>query len=211
MSEKHNERLWRQYQYNIANGLQFSLYELGIPIGKRPFMPLASMGEADEKVVIELLDAWAQIDGAKNENISDERKIVELCLAFIDAARRGEVLLTQEFLDKGVPVNFQDPRIQATAMHFVSTLGHHDVADLLLAQDGIDLLSRDVFGRQAWNNAQLFGYADEAFQDKILTATQKQAKFESIDLMAEHQEQLREWLTQPWYTDLMWALENFPR
>lgn len=211
MSEFNKERLWRHYQYNITNGIQFSLYELGVPVGKRPFMPLASMGDADEKVVVELLNLWHEINRTKGEGMCDERKIVELGVDFIKAAKRGNATLVQEFLDKGVPVNFQDPRIQATAIHFVSTQGFHDVADILLAQDGIDLLIRDIFGRQAWNNAQLFGYADEAFQEKILAATQKQAALEGVDLMAEHQEHMREWITQPWYTDLMWILEHHPR
>jgi hypothetical protein len=158
----------------------------------------------------ELIDVWNSLFGdtdlsPRDEKMTDERKIVELGLEFLDAADKVRAKHFYNLLIAGVPVNFQHPKYLETAIHITcSRNAANAFTELLLDHPETDLLLRDQFGRQAWNNAELFGI-DTDLAGRVLSDTLKQVKQKRISLetfQQEYQEHLSIWINQEWYYHL---------
>lgn len=104
-----------------------------------------------------------------------------------------------------MPVNFQHPQYLETAIHITCSRNvANALTERLLTHREIDLLLRDQFGRQAWNNAELFGINPELAK-RVLDATLKQVEQQQINLETfrqEYQKYLSSWMDQEWYWHL---------
>lgn len=77
---------------------------------------------------------------------------------FLKAAERGDIRELQRYIDKvGVPVNYQDPLHQETALHIVAACRARKALRLLLKTGQINFLLRDRKGRLASEMAYLYG------------------------------------------------------
>lgn len=213
MDEREKERLWRDYQQGIFSGSLHSLQDWGVAVG--PITTFILTGhpkwekEAEDRAN-RLLAAWKRQHESKtapqNETEkTDERKIFDLCLEFLEAADKVRPQRIDELLEAGVPVNFQHPRYLETALHITcSRNAANALTERLLACPGIDLLIRDQFGRQPWNNAELFGI-DPALAERVLDATLEQLEKEQLsrdDFERDYREYLSSWMSQEWYFHL---------
>lgn len=202
-------RLWRIYQTNIASGRQFSLRDWGLPIGESQWSGLVSSEAASGREVVDaLLARWEQQSGArapgKEGAMSDEQKLVTLGLEMLDAANRRVDERLFGILDGGFPINFQHPRFLETAAHVVcSKSDNATTIRRLLSRPEIDLLLRDQFGRQPWNNAQYFGVEPDLVEF-ITAQTLDQANAQGIleQFHAEHKRYLAEWIHEEWFFHL---------
>lgn len=213
MDDRSNSRFWRLYQRNVASRVQFSLRDLGVAVGPVTTYGLVSTGpgEAVDRLRVErLVTLWLASAGAtsvfeKEEEMSDERKIVSLCMEFLESAERVYEKRFHELLDAGVPVNFQHPRDLETAIHITCTSNlANALTERLLTHPDIDLLIRDAVGRQPWNNAVLFRI-DQALADRVAEATMRQVDRQGIDrtdFEREHREYLARWMNEDWYWHL---------
>ncbi len=213
MRNRERDRLWRRYLQNVGAGLQHSLRDWGIPVGQEGSFGLVSDAQSDKEVqerVARLIAMWvSQADdtdaSGKGGEMTDERKIIELGLEFLKAADQVRPQRFYKLLDAGVPVNFQHPQYLETAIHITCSRNvANALTERLLTHREIDLLLRDQFGRQAWNNAELFGINPELAK-RVLDATLKQVEQQQINLETfrqEYQKYLSSWMDQEWYWHL---------
>ncbi len=221
---RERQRLWRLYQRNLSEGRQFSLRDWGLPLGQRAqqgFVP--SGGQTDsaaQRVVENLLVLWETERALDTERAEDqgkdlaltdgpddsvtEQKVVQLCLDFLTAVDRVNQLQFDQLMAAEIPVNFQHPQHLETALHIACSRPEAaPMVETLLERSDIDLLLRDRFGRQAWNNATFFGI-DPALTERVVQATEAQAK-EEMGLETFYQDYrtyLAQWMDQPWYQGL---------
>lgn len=86
-----------------------------------------------------------------------ERARLRLCRAFMEAARHGDAQGVARGIEKGVDINYQDPRSLQTALHGAAATSGRDVVRLLVATNKCDYLLRDGQGRLASELAEKFG------------------------------------------------------
>ena len=214
MKRRDRIRLWRLYQHNIRHNKQFSLRELDVPVGEDRSRHFVNVGQLDpqlQKKVDRLLALWQQHRQAVDHNrddsdVDDEQKIVELGLAFWEAAEHVRRQPFYELLATGVPVNFQHPQFLETALHVTcSRNAANDLTEHLLDHPEIDLLLRDQFGRRAWNIATFFRIQPD-LTDRVFQATLQQAIEDEGQTAEEFQQDyhrdLSKWMCTEWYATL---------
>ena len=212
MNNREREQLWQLYRVNIAEGRQYSLRDWGLLLGKANKLGFVNLVEGEleaQAVVAKLINTWVSSTGAliapeKAKGMSDEQKIVELGIDFLSAAEWVETTRFNQLLEAGVPVNFQHPRDLETAIHITSSRNSaNTLTEQLLLHSEIDLLLRDKFGRQAWNNAEFFGI-ERGLAGRVLDATEQQAEDQTgLDVFyQEYQDYLRQWINQLWFCHL---------
>ncbi|GEM_PF-2699682 len=213
MNNRERDWLWRHYRQNTDAGSMHSLRDWGVAVGEEISLGLVGDAQSEKDAqerVEKLIAKWTflltdQNTPGKGREMSDERKIVELCMEFLEAADKRRVDRFNELLDDGVPVNFQHPKYLETAIHITcSNKFANALTERLLAHPEIDLLLRDQFGRQPWNNAELFGI-DTELAERVLNATLEQVEEQQIGkdtFYQEYQEYLSEWMNSEWYFHL---------
>ena len=95
-------------------------------------------------------------------------------------AQAGNEVDLAELLDAGAPVNFQDRRSGATALHYIAGGAARPAFRVLSQASGLDYLVRDKAGRLAWELAAIAG--DQALERLIAIKTRKQAEAQGIEL-----------------------------
>lgn len=90
--------------------------------------------------------------------IEREKKLLDLGLAFFEAAGYNDVPYGKAYIEAGLPVNFQHPVSGKTALHEACAHAvHPDFAYMLLETDDCDLLLKDKRGRLPYQLAYEFG------------------------------------------------------
>jgi hypothetical protein len=186
---------WRHYESNTQDGNLPSLSDLGLKAGE----PAASR----------LLDYWNANSHSFYEhrmNLSDEQKLLDVCLQFLQEARQAQVAKVREYLEMGVPINVQHPRHKITALHCATFENvdedYRKLARFLLDNDHeINFLLEDSFGRNPWHCAMLFGF-DKALTAEIYERTKMQADKIGLDLKADLERKLDTWKRSTWFAAL---------
>ena len=114
---------------------------------------------------------------ADDEKARFEELLGKELLTAADAAK--ETVLA-ELLDAGAPVNFQDRRSGATALHYIAGGAARSAFRVLSQAPGLNYLLRDKAGRLAWELAATAG--DQALERLIAFKTRKQAKAQGVEL-----------------------------
>jgi hypothetical protein len=211
----------------VENGELLSLRELGLPVGKRTrrgFAPALGDEVMAKAVVDRLIALWTRTQGKdaqamrqqKMEKLvrhweqtqghvitDEERQILELGVKFLDDVAFGRIDSAREILDAGLPINFQHPIHQETALHIAaSKVQLNDFTNELLDTGECDLLIRDRFGRLAMNTAVFFNPDSEELIDRLARETKAAADEEGIDLLEEEAQYRQQWFTQNWFLRL---------
>ena len=210
------DKLWRTYEEAVENGDIPGLESLGLT-GLRKKSRLGFTGlsvpetEAQSARIHKLLDLWLRIYGkdaaAMKEEFStsspdqQERRIFELGMALLEAARTARVDEIKELLGAGVPINFPHPVNGQTVAHIVASGASIGIAKFIVDTDQCDYLIRDRLGKQPWNNAAFFN-PDPEVAELFLLKTKEQAQREGVNLFEEHKAYLRKWFREPWYNNL---------
>lgn len=100
---------------------------------------------------------------------------------FLFAAERGRVEQVQDFLDAGVPINYQDPVTGKTALHEAAGSCARPLILAMIKNEECDFLIRDKRGRLASELAFVIG-DDPALARLLRIKEVKQAKSEGITL-----------------------------
>lgn len=213
------DRLWQAYEVAIDNGDIPSLESLGVTgLKKRSRLGFTSLSVpeteaqlAANQTIQKLLDLWQRIYGKdvaamKKEFIASnldqqERRIFELGMALLEATKTARLNEMKELIDAGVPMNFQHPVNEQTALHIVASGGSMGLVEILVNTNKCDYLIRDKLGKQPWNNADFFN-PDPEIKELILAKTKEQAAQEGVNLFEEHKTYLRKWFREPWYNNL---------
>lgn len=108
-------------------------------------------------------------------------EVAKLEHAFIQASRRGNLDKLQEYIDKGVSINAQDPVLGQTALHTAAAGRARKALRVLLKTNQCDFLLRDNQGRLASELAFLVG-EDMAMARLLRIKERKQADEQGIVL-----------------------------
>jgi hypothetical protein len=100
---------------------------------------------------------------------------------FLAAAVEANPGRLRDLAEHGAPVNYQDPRNGATALHYVASQGARPAFRALLKIGQCDFLVRDNQGRLASELAGVYG-RDMAMERLLLAREIKQAKTNGIPL-----------------------------
>ena len=123
---------------------------------------------------------------AQEENVSPlvqrEQKLLDLGLAFFEAAGYNDVPFGEAYIEAGLPVNFQHPRSGKTALHETCAHAvHPDFGYMLLEAEDCDFLIRDKRGRLPYQDAYMFCRSVD-LADKIRQKTLEQAAERNIEV-----------------------------
>jgi len=133
-------------------------------------------------------DLLARVEERGTELTADEfREIerkVDSCVRghyLLQAARDGDPVTVRRLAgEASTPVNFQDPRTGATALHYMAAYRARPALRELLKSGRCDFLIRDKKGRLAW---ELASSADDAAMARLLLRkTVKQAAEQDVVL-----------------------------
>lgn len=109
------------------------------------------------------------------------RELTELRHDYYEAVARGNPHKLKQVLDKGFPINFQNPETDETALHSLAAGGARAAIRVLLAHADCDFLIRDKQGRLASELAYLYG-RDPALARLLGNKERKQAQAQGIKL-----------------------------
>ena len=123
---------------------------------------------------------------AQEENVSPlvqrEQKLLDLGLAFFEAAGYNDVPFGEAYIEAGLPVNFQHPVSGKTALHETCAHAvHPDFGYMLLEAEDCDFLIRDKRGRLPYQDAYMFCRSVD-LADKIRQKTLEQAAERNIEI-----------------------------
>ncbi len=214
-----NERLstlWLLYKNNVAEGVQLSMRDFGFDVGPKTifgFAPSVSNQSKQTEILKALQDIWASNrclprEAGFEEDMDDEKKLVELGLQMIEVAKSQDIATFDLLLESGYPVNFQHPKHLSTVLHVLCTKKapiSQEMIRRLLDLDELDLLIEDSLGRLPLNNALLFHRTSQELLQEIRDKTMKQLDDQSIgrdEFNREQAQKLAEWMTHSWYQDI---------
>jgi hypothetical protein len=222
MDKRQFERDWRDYETNTKDGELPDLRSLGLLVGRPRTFGFAGRGisaeqqREGEQAVARLLTYWnSQAFSTGDPAMSEEKKLLGLCLEFLQSARHAQVDKVKQYLEMGVPVNFQHPRHKYSAMHCATFENddedYHKLARYLLDSSyQINFLLEDGHGRVPWHCAMFFNY-DEALTTEIYDRTRLQAERINLDLHADFQYKFQtQWMQSTWFEALSRKIDFTP-
>lgn len=126
------------------------------------------------------------LTGEQFEQIDNEVDAVLRGHDLLEAARDGDAVAVRRLVgEEATPVNFQDPRTGATALHYAAAYRARPAFRALLKSGKCDFLIRDKKGRLAW---ELASNADDPAMTRLLIAkTLKQATAQGIPVPPRRQ------------------------
>ena len=133
------------------------------------------------QVMIRIEDRGYNLTSEDFHQIDNEVDAVLRGHDLLDAARDGDAVTVRRLIgDEETPVNFQDPRTGATALHYAAAYRARPTARALLKSGRCDFLIRDRKGRLAW---ELASNADDAAMTRLLLIkTASQARERGVPL-----------------------------
>lgn len=132
---------------------------------------------------ISLQDYYAQLVTQIDDVLSkkDARSMGWLGRKFLSTVETGVPGTIKLFLDRGMPVDYQDPRSGQTALHAAASSRARQALRLLLSTGRCDFLKRDTQGRLASEIAFIYGQ-DPAMARLLGIKERQQAKAQGIKL-----------------------------
>ena len=129
------------------------------------------------------LVAHAEQDGyffSRGELKDLERQINEFAsgIGLLKFAQSGQAAELGSALQFGAPVNFQDPRTGATALHYLAAFSARPALRVLLKHGKSDFLIQDKRGRLAWELAS--DADDPVIARLLLRKTAQQAREQGV-------------------------------
>ena len=205
--QRNLQRLWQTYLDAAIDGEISSFAALGVPglvhHGRLGLAPSRERMEHETETLRKLLVLWEnleqkqQYEDKMDEQEQDERKLLEVGLAFIEAAG-GNVEEVKRIIASDFPVNFQHPKSKETALHVAAFNGAHEIIDILIATGKCDYLIRDAHDRLAHDVLYFFNHDPETYY-KLEALVMQQAARQGRDLWEESKPILLNWFKQPWF------------
>jgi ankyrin repeat protein len=113
-------------------------------------------------------------------NKRKNRKIMEIGLQFLEAAKDGDAPELEQLLEEQAPVNFIDPVDHATALHYIAAYAARPALRVVLSSGKCDHLIRDAEGRLPSEIAREYGH-DRAMARLLLIKEVRQARAQGLD------------------------------
>lgn len=172
-----------QYMRNLVSELKNVQYQKGEEIHKAMKDVLDETIDSLIRRTRGLAEKYA---AAQEENVSPlvqrEQKLLDLGLAFFEAAGYNDVPFGEAYIEAGLPVNFQHPVSGKTALHETCAYAiHPDFGYMLLEVEDCDFLIRDKRGRLPYQDAYMFCRSVD-LADKIRQKTLEQAAERNIEI-----------------------------
>ncbi|MBL3619652.1 MAG: ankyrin repeat domain-containing protein [gamma proteobacterium endosymbiont of Lamellibrachia anaximandri] len=196
-----NAKLWNIYLQQLRDGNRSSLRKEVIEsqqkVKNKGFGFHAGGSNASSVLIVEKIIhnlagittgmSWKGIDMEEmNQEERQERKLFELGMEFIEAAKTCDVPLGQAYIDAGYPVNFIDTRVGGTALHHAAANSAREFVRMLLKSEKCDYLIKDNDGRTAYLVANRYGQ-DIPVEYVLLRKSIRQAEERGLDFYEDVQ------------------------
>ena len=171
------------YMRNLASELKNVQYQKGEEIHKAMKDVLDETIDSLIRRTRGLAEKYA---AAQEDNVSPlvqrEQKLLDLGLAFFEAAGYNDVPFGEAYIEAGLPANFQHPVSGKTALHETCAHAvHPDFGYMLLEVEDCDFLLRDKRDRLPYQDAYEFSRSVD-LADKIRQKTLEQAAERNIEI-----------------------------
>lgn len=215
MNELKKNHLWQVYQKAIVSKDIPPLEDIGIS-GLRFSRQRHFMQNLDEKDRLDLMtldrlkEKWRAFNQSKDQDVmglvkkSDEQKMLELGLEFLEAAKWGDLKTVQSLYEPGFPINFQHPRHRMTALHWAAARNNLPLSQWLVDTGECDLLLLDFRLKTAWDNVSFYCSHNEELNNLLGLETHKQAKEAGLNWQEDHKRRFKIWIKSEWFAEYVY-------